>query len=77
MYLKAPILPEMPTAFKNVEKCSMSQTGWPDWVIFWEMGYFWRLTVIYWKDEVAQISGDFLATFCLSKFITFLHKKAV
>ncbi len=38
-------------------------TGWPDWAIFRQLGYFWRLIMIFWKDEVAQINGDFLGYF--------------
>jgi hypothetical protein len=45
----------------------MSQTGWPDWAIFCQMGYFWKLNAIYWKDEVAQNSGDFLDYFLVKQ----------
>jgi hypothetical protein len=38
-------------------------TGWPDWVIFWQLGYFWRLIMIFWKDEVAQNNGNFWGYF--------------
>ncbi len=27
--------------------------GWPDWAILWQLGYFWRLIKIFWKDEAA------------------------
>jgi len=27
------------------------------------LGYFWRLIVIFWKDEVAQNNEDFLGYF--------------
>ncbi len=37
--------------------------GWPDWTIFCQLGYFWRLIMIFWKDEVAQNNGDFLGYF--------------
>jgi hypothetical protein len=37
--------------------------GWPDWAIFHQLGYFWRLIMIFWEDEVAQYNGDFLGYF--------------
>jgi hypothetical protein len=37
--------------------------GWQDWVIFHQLGYFWKLIVIFWKDEVAQNNGNFLGYF--------------
>jgi len=46
------------------------KSGWPDWAIFCQSGHFWRLSMIFWKDEVAQNNGYF----CLSKLITFLLK---
>ncbi len=27
------------------------------------IGYFWRLIMIFWKDEVGQNNGDFLSYF--------------
>jgi len=44
---------------KNSTVCSR----WPDWAIFCQLGYFWRLIMIFWKDEVAQNNGDFLSYF--------------
>ncbi len=41
--------------------------GWPDWAIFCKLGYFWRLNMIFWKDEVAQNNGDFLGYFLLKQ----------
>jgi hypothetical protein len=35
---------------KNSTVCSR----WPDWAIFCQLGYFWRLIMIFWKDVVAQ-----------------------
>ncbi len=37
--------------------------GWQDWAIFRQLGYFWRLIMIIWKDEVAQRNGDILGYF--------------
>jgi hypothetical protein len=37
--------------------------GWPDWVIFHQLGYFWRLIIIFWKDKVAQNNGVILGYF--------------
>jgi len=36
---------------------------WPDWVIFCQLGYFWRLIMIFWIDYVAQNNGNFLGYF--------------
>ncbi len=33
---------------------------WPDWAIFQQFGYFWRLIMILCKVEVAQNNGYFL-----------------
>jgi hypothetical protein len=41
------------------------------------LGYFWKLIVFFWKDEVAQITGTFWATFYRNKFLTFSLKLAV
>jgi len=30
---------------------------------FFQLDYFWRLIMIFWKDEVAQNNGDFLGDF--------------
>ncbi len=38
-------------------------TGWPDWTIFHQLGYFLRLIMIFCKDEVAKNNGDFLGFF--------------
>jgi hypothetical protein len=37
--------------------------GWPDWVIFLQLGYFWRPIMIFWKEEVAQSNEDILGKF--------------
>jgi hypothetical protein len=42
---------------------SGQQPGWPDWAIFHQLGYFWRLIMIFWKDEVAQRNGNILGYF--------------
>ncbi len=34
---------------------------------FCQLGYFWRLIMIFWKDEVAQNNGDFLGKFLLKE----------
>ncbi len=34
-----------------------------DWAIFYQLGYFWRLIMIFWKDEVAQNNAYFLGYF--------------
>ncbi len=49
------------STFHVIEK--QLQTGWPDWVIFHQLGYFWKLIMIFWKDEVAQNNSDFLGYF--------------
>ncbi len=36
---------------------------WPDWAIFCQLGYFGRLIMISWTDEVAQNIGNFLGYF--------------
>ncbi len=41
-------------------KCHQKPAGWPDWAIFCQLGYFWRLIMIFWKDEVAQNNGNYL-----------------
>ena len=41
-----------------------NQAQWPDWAIF---RYFWRLIMIFWKDEVAQRNGDILGYFLLKQ----------
>ncbi len=45
----------------------MPQSGWLDWAIFRQLGYFWRLIMIFWKDEVAQNNGDFLGNFLIKQ----------
>ncbi len=35
------------------------KSGWPDWVIFHLLGYFWWLNMIFWKDEVAKEMATF------------------
>jgi len=42
---------------------SRVETGWPDWAIFCQLGYIWRLSMIFWKDKVAQNNGDILGYF--------------
>jgi hypothetical protein len=37
----------------------VDQIGW----FFWQLGYFWRLIMIFWKDEVAQNNGNFWGYF--------------
>ncbi len=44
---------------------SMSESGWPDWAIFRQLGYFWRLIIIFWKDEVAQNNSNLWGYFLL------------
>jgi hypothetical protein len=39
--------------------------------IFHQLGYFWRLIMIFWKDEVAQRNGDILGYF-LHKHIFYI-----
>ncbi len=43
---------------------------WPKLGDFCPLGYFWKLLVIYLKDEVAQRNVTFWATFCLTKFFS-------
>jgi hypothetical protein len=47
--------------------------GWPDRAIFHQLGYLWRLIMIFWKDEVAQNNGNFWGYF-LFKQIYFISK---
>jgi hypothetical protein len=37
--------------------------GWPDLAIFHQLGFVWKLIIIFWKDEVAQRNGDILGYF--------------
>ncbi len=32
-----------------------------------QLGYFWRLIMIFWKDEVAQNDGNFLGNFLIKQ----------
>ncbi len=52
-----------------------SGAGWPDFAIFHQCGYFWKLSVIFRKFEVAKkmatIGATFWATFCLGIFYIF------
>ncbi len=34
---------------------------------FCQLGYFWRLIMIFWKDEVAQNNGNFLGYFLVKQ----------
>ncbi len=53
----------------------MSQSGWPDWVIFCQLGYFWRLIMMFWKDEVAQNNGNFFGNFLFKQIHYFFKSK--
>jgi hypothetical protein len=52
---------------------NLSFAGRPDWPIFCQSGYFWRLIVIFWKDKVAERNGDTLSYF-LFKQINYIFK---
>ncbi len=43
---------------------------------FFQLGYFWRPIMIFWKDEVAQNNGDFLGNFLFQQiYYIFTQKK--
>ncbi len=39
--------------------------GWPDWGILRHLGYFWKFSVLFWKDKVAQRNHEILGYFFL------------
>jgi hypothetical protein len=45
--------------------------GWSDWAIFHQLGYIWRLIIIFWKDEVAP-SNDIILGYFLLKQIYYI-----
>jgi hypothetical protein len=47
--------------------------GRPDWAIFHQLGYFWKLIVIFWKDEAAQSNSDILGYFLLGQIVLYFH----
>ncbi len=46
------------------------QSGWPDWVLFWPIVFFWKPNAMFWNDEIAQIMATFWATFSSPKNIS-------
>ncbi len=59
---------------ENISAVSKEEfmSGWPDWAIFHQLGYFWRLVMLFWKDEVAQIYGDILVSFLFKQIFYIL-----
>jgi hypothetical protein len=47
-------------------------TGWPDWAFFCQLGYFWKLIVSSWNDEVTQRNGDILGYFLIKQIFYIL-----
>ncbi len=47
----------------------MQAPGWPDWAIFDQLGYFWKLSVIFNKDELAQKNGNIFGYFLLGEIL--------
>ncbi len=52
---------------KSQQGLFKNATGWPDLALFCQLGYFWRLIFIFWKDEVAPNNGDILGYFLFKK----------
>jgi hypothetical protein len=42
---------------------SVAAPGSPDWAIFHQLDYFWRVIMIFREDEVAQNNGNFWGYF--------------
>jgi hypothetical protein len=49
------------------QKTAVLRPGWPDLAIFCQSGYFWRLIMIFWKDEAAKNNVYFLGYFLFKK----------
>ncbi len=50
-----------------------SKPGWPDWVIFCQLGYFWMPNVTFWKDEVDRRNCNNLGYFLFKQFFLHFH----
>ncbi len=38
----------------------------------WKFGFFWKVIVMFWMDEVAQRNGSILSYFLLKKFLFYI-----
>ncbi len=48
---------------KNILLLLIQGSGRPDWAIFCQLRYFWRVIKIFWKGEVAQNNVNVLGYF--------------